>query len=157
MKNNILSKLFKKLAAAAAIVLAFILLLSLAGSYGRYRTKENTRELVIEHLEFLNESIENEEYDRILELEGVQKQNFWKNDEESLIIEYFCKGAGIASAGTYAGFYYTREDQPVGFDGTALNFTKTKNGGWRWEEENGDNYEYTERIAAHWYYYEAGF
>lgn len=157
MKNNLLSKLLKKLAAAAGILLAFVLLLSLAGSYERYRTKENTRKIVIEHLEFLNETIESEEYERVLELEGVQKLNFRKNNEDSLIIEYFCKGAGIAPAGRYAGFYYTSENQPVGFDGTALNFTKTKNGGWRWEEENGDNYEYTERIADHWYYYEAGF
>ena len=146
----------KKLAAAAAILLAFVLLLSLAGSYGRYRTKENTKKIVIEHLEFLNETIESEEYERILELEGVQKLRYWKNDGEDLIIEYFCEGSGIASAGTYAGFYYTSEDQHVGYEGTASNFTKEKNG-WRWEEENGDNYEYTERISAHWYYYEAGF
>lgn len=157
MRNNILSKLIKKLAAAAAILLAFVLLLSLAGSYGRYRTKENTKKIVIEHLEFLNETIESEKYERVLELEGVQEINIRKNNKDSLIIEYFCKGAGIAPAGRYAGFYYTSENQPVGFDGTALNFTKTKNGGWRWEEENGDNYEYTERIADHWYYYEAGF
>lgn len=156
MKNNLLTKLLKKLVAAAGILLAFVLLLSLAGSYGRYQDQKNTKELVLDHLDFLNDSIESEDYERILELEGVQELRYWKNDGESLIIEYFCKGAGIAPGGRYAGFYYTSEDQPVGYEGTASNFTKEKNG-WRWEEKNGDNYEYTERIAAHWYYYEAGF
>lgn len=156
MKNNLFIKLLKILAAAVVLLVALVLILSLAGSYGRYRAKVNTKELVLEHVQFLNESIESGEYEKVLSLKGVEKQSFWKNDGESLIIEYFCKGTGIASAGTYTGFYYTSEDQPVGFQGTATNFTKTKNG-WRWEEKDGDNYEYTEKITDHWYYYEAGF
>ena len=28
---------------------------------------------------------------------------------------------------------------------------------WSWAESEGDNTQYTERIAAHWYWYEAKF
>ena len=104
----------------------------------------------------LNECIENEDYDKIVELAEVKNKQFWKNDSNGIIVEYFYKGYGIASAGLYTGFYYTSADEPIGFQGATHKLTKAKNG-WEWKEPNGDNFDYTEKITDHWYYYKAGF
>lgn len=37
-----------------------------------------------------------------------------------------------------------------------VEFVKSENG-WSWAESEGDNIQYTERIAAHWYWYEVKF
>ena len=43
-----------------------------------------------------------------------------------------------------------------GFQDVPVEFVKSGNG-WSWAESEGDNTQYTERIAAHWYWYEAKF
>ena len=42
------------------------------------------------------------------------------------------------------------------FQDVPVEFVKSGNG-WSWAESEGDNTQYTERIAAHWYWYEAKF
>lgn len=56
----------------------------------------------------------------------------------------------------YKGFYYSEDDEPHGFQDVPVEFVKSGNG-WSWAESEGDNTQYTERIAAHWYWYEAKF
>lgn len=153
------NKSFKWLKSAAvfiAVIMLIVFLISKVGQYNRYRDKENIKNLVIDNLEFLNESIENENYDKILELDGVKNNNFWKNDSDGIIVEYFCKGYGIVPAGRYTGFYYTSVDEPTGFQGATHNLIKTENG-WEWKEPDGDNFDYIEKITDYWYYYAAGF
>ena len=146
----------KIIAIFIAVVIFIIFLIPKVGQYKRYRDKENIKSLVIDNLEFLNECIENEDYDKIVELAEVKNKQFWKNDSNGIIVEYFYKGYGIASAGLYTGFYYTSADEPIGFQGSTHKLTKAKNG-WEWKEPNGDNFDYTEKITDHWYYYKAGF
>ena len=138
------------------VVIFIIFLIPKVGQYKRYLDKENVKSLVIDNLEFLNECIENKNYDKIVELAEVKNKQFWKNDSDGIIIEYFCKGYGIVPAGLYTGFYYTSVDEPTGFQGATHKLTKTKNG-WEWREPNGDNFDYTEKITENWYYYKAGF
>lgn len=86
------------------VVMFIILLIPKVGQYKRYIDKENIKNLVIDNLGFLNECIENENYDKIVELADVKNKQFWKNDSDGIIVEYFCKGYGIAPAGVYTGF-----------------------------------------------------
>lgn len=69
----------------------------------------------------------------------------------------FCTGSfGLVPSTTYKGFYYSEDDEPHGFQDVPIEFVKSGNG-WSWAESEGDNTQYTERIAAHWYWYEAKF
>ena len=69
----------------------------------------------------------------------------------------FCTGSfGLVPSTTYKGFYYSEDDEPHGFQNVPVEFVKSENG-WSWAESEGDNTQYTERIAAHWYWYEAKF
>ena len=69
-------------------------------------------------------------------------------------VEFFTSGSGMGSETSYKGVYYSAADTPLGVQGAELDFTAAENG-WRWEEADGDNWQYTERIVAHWFWYEA--
>ena len=60
----------------------------------------------------------------------------------------FCTGSfGLIPSTTYKGFYYSEDDEPHGFQDVPVEFVKSGNG-WSWAESEGDNTQYTERIAA---------
>lgn len=63
---------------------------------------------------------------------------------------------GMGSETAYCGFYYSPEDKPIGFQGTDMELT-AEGSGWAWQESDGDNEYYTERIQFGWYYYEMYF
>lgn len=156
MDNKSALKWFKKAAVVAVVMMAMVLIVPAAGKLRRLQYKKTIHNLVIENLTSINGAVKDGEYDKILDLQGIEDIHFWKNDSEGIIVEYFCKGTGIAPAGTYSGFYYSSADEPVGYQGVSHNFTRTKNG-WRWNQPDGDNYDYTEKITDYWYYYESGF
>ena len=51
----------------------------------------------------------------------------------------------------YTGFYYSKDDEPILFEGYKWNNPEPKGNGWAME---GRNYYYTEKITDYWYYYE---
>ena len=71
-------------------------------------------------------------------------------------VEFLTNSFGIGPATTYEGFYYNENDIPIGFQGVNLNFIQNENG-WTWQEADGDNYEQTERIIAHWFWFKISF
>ena len=71
-------------------------------------------------------------------------------------VEFLTNSFGIGPATTYEGFYYSENDIPIGFQGVNLNFIQNENG-WTWQEADGDNYEQTERIIAHWFWFKISF
>lgn len=72
------------------------------------------------------------------------------------MVEFQTSVFGLVPSSTYSGFYYSPEDVPLGFQSTQVDFVES-GGGWLWEEPEGDNRQYTEKIADHWYWYEASF
>jgi len=112
--------------------------------------------LVNDNIEFLNESINENNYDKIYQIKQVKQIRKYSFDENEIFIDFFCTGVGIAPSGAYYGFYYTSLDKPRGFQSGNEALKKNKDF-WEWEEVNGDNYYITKRIKAHWYYYEVGF
>ncbi len=56
----------------------------------------------------------------------------------------------------YKGLYYASNGNPVGYQGADLIFEK-HNRGWKWVEDTGDNWMYTEHIVGNWYWYEMHF
>ena len=136
-------------------IIAILILLTLR-NFNWYRNKYEIKKLVNNNLDFLNECIQSETYDKIYELEKVKDIKKWPLDDNGFYIDFYHHGYGIASNTTYIGFYYVSEDKPTGFQGYPKKL-EPKGKGWQWKELNGDNWYYTEKIADHWYYYEAGF
>ncbi len=70
------------------------------------------------------------------------------------MIEFQTSAFGLVPSSTYSGFYYSPEDVPMGFQSAQVDFAEHGDG-WLWEEPEGDNRQYMEKIADHWYWYEA--
>ncbi len=71
-------------------------------------------------------------------------------------IDFTCKSGGFGSGTYYMGFYYSVDDMPRTFQGGEMPFEKYEKG-LKWEEEEGDNWCYIEKIYDHWYYFEMHF
>lgn len=56
----------------------------------------------------------------------------------------------------YCGFYFSRDDRPMGYQGQEMELT-AKSSGWTYQEPDGSSEYYTERIQFSWYYYEIHF
>lgn len=74
-------------------------------------------------------------------------------------IDFDCGGAGFGSQTAYCGFYYTESNDMYAIwcappHGESL----TQQGsGYYWEQQDGDNTYYTEKICDNFYYYKATF
>lgn len=66
-------------------------------------------------------------------------------------------GRGIGSATSYWGVCYVPEDEPVGFQGLSMEEAVLQGDGWLWEEQDGDNRCYVQRLAPCWYYFKMDF
>ena len=66
-------------------------------------------------------------------------------------------GWGFGSSTSYRGVVYVPSDRPVGFQGLDMAGAIPSGDGWLWEEAEGDNRCYVERLAPGWYYYEMRF
>lgn len=154
--KKILKNFIKVIFVFITIILILLYSLSAYRNYNLYKDKTNVIKLVNNNLEFLNECVQNKNYDKIYELEEVKDIRKWPLDNNELFINFFHNGYGIASNTTYVGFYYVSEDKPTGYQGYPDKLVE-KGKGWEWKEINGDNWYYTEKIADHWYFYKAGF
>lgn len=72
------------------------------------------------------------------------------------MVEFISEASGLGSNTIYRGFYFSMNDAPLGFQGTNVSYIPN-NRGWIWSESNGDNWEYTEKIQDHWYWFEMHF
>lgn len=78
---------------------------------------------------------------------------YWKN---SGMVQFQLKDNNNLNS-LYTGFYYSYDDIPLGFQGTDLKFVEQESG-WIWHEDNNsDNWEYTEKIMDNWYWFEIHF
>ncbi|MDO4286322.1 MAG: hypothetical protein Q4C40_01195 [Eubacteriales bacterium] len=84
---------------------------------------------------------------------GDYEVTYWA---DTGMVEFVLRKHGMGSASVYEGFYYSPNDTPLGFQGNQVDFT-ISDSGWTWEESNGDNWEYTEKILEHWYWFEFHF
>ncbi len=71
------------------------------------------------------------------------------------MVEFTTSYWGIAPSGVRKGFYYSPQNVPLGYDygGEIVSFRPCEEG-WLWEEEDGNNTIYTERILDHWFWFE---
>lgn len=78
---------------------------------------------------------------------------YWQS---SGMVEFYGPSQGVAPASEYTGFYYAPNDGPLGFQGVSADFIE-EGSGWKWQIPNSDNWEYTEKVMDHWYWFEMHF
>lgn len=109
--------------------------------------------LVKENRELLQQCIEQENFDSLRFFSIVQEIHTYSDH-----IDFYCGGAGFGPATAYCGFFYTEtENMSAIWCAPGVDFLTPSGDGYLWEEENGDNRYYVERICEHYYYYEASF
>lgn len=116
--------------------------------------KDTIFRLVQDNQELLAVCIENNNFDKLKQYHGIQEIHVYEDH-----IEFDCGGAGFGSETAYRGFFYTEsndmyaiwcapsEDQALTAEGN----------GYVWNEPEGDNQYYVEKICDKFYYYDAFF
>lgn len=69
------------------------------------------------------------------------------------MVEFTTSDWGIVPSGVRKGFYYSPQNIPLGYHYGEVSFLPYEEG-WLWEEENGNNTIYTEKIVDHWFWFE---
>jgi hypothetical protein len=131
---------------------AFFLLLVLTGDDSA--DKADVFEFVCDNEDELLKAIENEDFS------AFENQGFIKDiDVNNRVVDFSCGGAGLGSATSYVGFYYTPDNNMTAVWCAPANSSLLTpyRKGFKWQEPNGDNRYYVEHICGNFYYYEASF
>ena len=133
---------------------AFILVISLVFRFvgcGAKESKKDIFSLVENNYDTILKACEEKDKDALLAINGITDVNI----VDGYVIIY-CKGAGIAPSSQDYGFYYTKENVPVGI-GCNLDIVcyidtmKPVNNGFEGTVDH--NTFYTERIQGNIYFY----
>ncbi|HEY8362002.1 MAG TPA: hypothetical protein VIK77_03860 [Tissierellaceae bacterium] len=154
--KKIVYKLFSSVLIFTIVLLSILILTITLTRLHWYKEKLEIIKLVNNNLDFLNQCIQNETYDKIYELKKVKQIRKFSLDNDDVYIEFYCTGFGIVPSSVYIGFYYVSNDRPTPYRGDSYEL-ELKGKGWQWKQPSGDNWYYTEKIADHWYFYQAGF
>lgn len=133
------------------LCVAAIFMLTACGN--RPTTKERVLAVFDGQEELILEKIANSRADDEVEwddLEGVIRVHTYSNG----IIEFECIAEGLMTAGVYAGFYYSPDDEPDSDSVSWLHGELVQDGNG-YSYRNGDDCYYTERICENFYYYNA--
>lgn len=101
---------------------------------------------------------------KVLKIEGINAIERYYSQSGRICILFDC---GSSSIFYYYGFYYTEDNQPIGWKGKDVSFNQYKNR-WIYSEENTDTTDssynnlftdngviyITERITDNWFYFE---
>ena len=132
--------------------LGYVLIVSaFAGSVSDALSQDQIVSLVQDHHDFLLQCITDNDPERAKEVAGIQSVSIEKNHYAA----FDCGGHGLIPSSSYYGFYYSPKDIPLAVDVTRSENLVPQGDGFGWEEPDGDNRYYTERIMENWYYYES--
>lgn len=143
------------------VVAAICILCAIAAAGFLYTTafqKRVEKADIIEYVQTNQEALEQFATGLMADSSGDTAYNGWQVSCYPAVgmVEFITKGTGVGSSTAYEGFYYSEDDRPIGFQGTEAGFVPDDTG-WSWEEEKGDNRERTEKITAHWYWFQMNF
>ena len=110
--------------------------------------KKKILSYVKENKDILDDYAQNKKDDIVVVLEGHPVKVSYIDE----YVDFFCGGFGIGPDGMYYGFYISPNDIPMNI-AFHQPLKKTKSG-YRWEQESGNCYFYTEKIVMNYYYYE---
>ena len=137
------------------ILLAVLMVFSLAGCGGRDSAKAEVFELVEENCSTIEEACVQLDIEALEQIEGITKV-----DVKDGYVLVYCTGGGIAPSSQEHGFYYAPDGLPVAvFDGQILcdPADLTPDGDGYVYRDSGYNRFYTECITGNLFYYSASF
>ena len=137
------------------ILLAVLMVFSLAGCGGRDSAKAEVFELVEENFSTIEEVCVQLDIEALEQIEGITKV-----DVKDGYVLVYCTGGGIAPSSQEHGFYFTPDGLPVAvFDGQILcdPADLTPDGDGYVYRDSGYNRFYTECITGNLFYYSASF
>ena len=114
--------------------------------------KEDILEFVIENESDLLQAIEDGDFSSF-ESHDIIKEI----DPSETLVDFYCGGAGLGSATSYVGFYYTPDGNMTAIWCAPPTVDDLSPSGKGYQSTSGDNIYYTELICGNFYYYEASF
>ena len=133
------------------LILALVLLICLTGGFIGYKnSKSGITSYMLHHAPemtaYAQELLESDDSG------AKQKYNNWQVtcDPARGQVEFLTSGYGINAK----GLYYSASDEPMGAQGTDITLEPQGNG-YIWHQEDGDHWQYSERITSHWFWFEA--
>lgn len=80
-------------------------------------------------------------------------------DYNENVLQFYCGSSGFLDAGTYTGFYFSRDDMPYSFEFNNLELVEISPSVFEGQDEKGAQQSHgghrirTEKIRDKWYYY----
>lgn len=124
--------------------------LSISGSYPFNKVLVNLNNADLSQKN-ISKIIKNTHLSKVFEIYGIQTIEKYISKSGRLCILFDCGSSGLQY---YYGFYYTEDNQPIGWKGEDVSFKKYEDR-WIWKDANDFNRTYiTEKIADNWFYFE---
>ena len=115
--------------------------------------KNEIFELVEKNQIEIKDAIEKNNFENIEKIKGIEDITVKEN-----YIDFDCGGKGIGSATSYYGFYYSEDnaiDVTENIEYPKGETLKPDGKGYSWDELDGDNRFYVEKIIDGFFYYES--
>lgn len=129
-----------------------ILFLVMVASNDDSESKEDIVSFVEQHQEELLLCIEQNDFTSLEQCSIIKKVNIYENH-----IDFFCGGRGIGSETFYCGFYYSPSNDWRAIWCAPRGALVPEGAGYSWQEEQGDNRYYVEKVCNYFFYYEADY
>ena len=137
-----------------------ICFLLVVGTFASCSSKLTNREDIIglfdKNETIITESVQNNDLEPVKKIHGIQ--NVYVSEQPNYI-DFECGGSGLGSSTHYYGFFYSPDDDLTAWNGGACPKGELLEDGkgFKWEQKDGDNKYYVEKIGDHFFYYEAHF
>lgn len=144
----------KKAVALISVLLALVFSLTSCSSSDGITDKEDIINMFTENEDAIISAVNSESFDEIEKIHGIQSIDI-SND----YIDFSCGGAGFGPSTHYYGFFYSADDDLLAWNGGACPADELYEcgQGYKYQQTDGDNEYYVEKIGEHFFYYEAHF
>lgn len=163
-----------------SVVVVAIITLSFFFVSSRINNDDITYNKIVSYVSDNYEMLENFSYSEIEKIKSSNdKPEIKKQKEEEIIkrylgentivksvyaydenvLQFYCGSSGFLDAGTYTGFYFSRDDKPYAFEFNNLELVEISPGVFEGRDEKGAQQSHgghkirTEKIRDKWYYY----
>ncbi len=138
----------------------FVIIFALAGSFSACTQNLTDKERIVTLFEqnemLITDAVQTGDFEKVRQIKGIQNVYI---SEQYNYIDFECGGSGFGPSTHYYGFYFSPEDDLTAWNGGACPVQEliVDGEGYSWQEIDGDNRYYVEKIGDHFYYYEAHF
>lgn len=138
----------------AAFLCLILVIGVLTGCAKNLNYKEETIQTFNKNKTALTEAVQSNDFEQAKKIPGIEDIDIFPG-----YVDFRCGGWGLAPSSTYYGFFYSAEDDLTAWSGGVCPQEELveSGDGFLWEEKDGDNSYYVEKIGERFFYYEAHF